>query len=285
MLETIRAGLHWLDWPYFSVRLNALELRLLAELGKVLPPQAREILSKQVEGINRVHRSRPDGKEVNCYRKPSWDDIPKFPSGAQDVKAITIRFKVPGVGSWRADLDIVAGHFFSITFDRSPKSITNRGADVVIESVRIHDDPMAPPAGEPEREALRPFSGWLKALSERHEIREPSPPLASTERERRLSRLTAKLPVDYPELVSQTDGLVVGNCSVLGLAELHDVVLPDANYYMLGDVHGQGALGVRQDSRDAAVYFLPYEGEKPRPIGDSLRDALEALLPAAMAKA
>lgn len=285
MWDAVRAGMHWLDWPYFSIRLNSLELRLLEELKKVLPPQGRDILSKQVAGINRVHRSRPDRKEVNCYRRPSWDDVPKFPSAPQETKTSIVRFTVPGAGAWRVELHIVAGHFFSLTFDRSPKAIAGRRAGVVIDSVKILDDPMAPQKGEPERDVLRPFTGWLKDLAARHGLKDPTPPLAASERTRRRQRLAAALPGDYMTMVEQTDGFLVSGCSVLGLEEVYPVTLPDENYYVLADVRGEGILAVRKDSDDPSVYFVLHDGDATRKLGGSFQAALESVLAESVARA
>ena len=80
-------------------------------------------------------------------------------------------------------------------------------------------------------------------------------------------------------MVQASEGLVIGNVSILGLSQLYEIVMPDCNYYVVAELHSAGVLAIKASTREAAdIYFLDYEGGAPRDMGKSFADAVVALL-------
>jgi hypothetical protein len=55
-------------------------------------------------------------------------------------------------------------------------------------------------------------------------------------------------------------------------------VLPDISLYILAEVEGRGAVGVRQGNRDGRLYYLDEEDGEPEDVGASLREVIETEL-------
>jgi hypothetical protein len=91
-----------------------------------------------------------DECEVNTYtwrfKRPEQDPRPTFPAAGQEIRLATV--KVAGVrGCGRAVIWLVNGHFFSIGFDKPPRSL-GPSAELRVTVVKVEVDPMKPSGGE-----------------------------------------------------------------------------------------------------------------------------------------
>ena len=260
--------------------LSALERRLLNALADQLSPEAKPLLSKQIEAVNLVQRHTSD-KEVNLYHiergKPVFDPAFVFPIAVEEVRLGRVSFVAPGKPkAFRVDFWIVHGHLFSLEFNQSPRGVD---ADrIEIEDVEVLVDPMVPASVEARRpleaDALR---GWPSEWPTKWQLTRLSEPLPQPDRERILEQLDAKLPADYLELVAQTEGLELDGCVVYGLSDVRSVVLPAANYYVLAEFADRGVLAVKEGKSEGTVLFVDYEGQEEG-MGFSFRAAVERLL-------
>jgi hypothetical protein len=264
------------NWLRPSVR--PLERKLIDALAERLGSDARALLMEQVEQINLVQRHAKD-KEVNFYcmrqGKPAFDERFRFPE-RHETKLATVTFKAANAPKQlRADFWIVNGHLFTIEFKQSPKQLR----DIEIENLELFINPME----SNERETVKPkdigaLTGWLKEWATQWSMQNLKEPLPKEQRLSLLKQLYVKLPTDYVDLVTQTEGAEINGYRILGLSEIRNLVLPEANYSVLVELGKRGVLGVRQDDQDAQIYFLRYEDERPLAMGTSLRSAVESQL-------
>ena len=263
--------------------MTPLEECLSREVQARLGDEARELLRKQIASFNLAQRHAV--RETCFYSmkkgKPFRDPAIGFPSRVLELKLATIRFCVPGVShKWTATFFMVSGYFFSIAFSRSPKEIQHR-TDVIIEGAEIHQDPMRPGVDSQTRLArlgeVR-FHGWLENWTRKYLVADVYEPLDAAERNRILTNLDAMLPPDYLQVVEQCEGFVIGNVSVFGVSQVYEVGLPDWNYHLLAEHHGEGMLGVRAHSQNGRIHYLSYGGEDPLDLGESFRAAVELVL-------
>jgi hypothetical protein len=261
--------------------LNPLEKKLLSELGDHLSPEARLLLSRQVEQVNLVQR-HAKGKEANLYclirGKRSFDENFVFPVNKVEVKLARMRFvsmDVPTV--FRVDFWVVRGHIFSLQYDQSPRRL--RADRVEIEDVAVLIDPMMRIDDKPRRSiGVDVLTGWLSEWSTKWSLTKLKDPLSKAQRESIVRELDTELPGDYLQLVGQTEGMEIDGCLIHGLSEIRDLVMPEANYYILAEIQGRGVLVVTQESSGADIRFFDYEGGRPINVGSSFRSAVEQQL-------
>lgn len=266
----------------FRPAFTSLESRVLDEVSGSLEPAAREIFAGQLKEINLVQR--PAEREVNAYHvrdgRPRRDPALSFPNRAEELRMATVAFRLPGDSTpWAADIYTVRGHFFSIVFNSDPKAIRDRGDDILVTSVRLHQDPLeeVPERAGHAGPADVPLTGWLRDWERLYRLRDKRPPLERAERERLLGNVAASLPEDYLEVAAQCDGFVVGNCSVLGPSGVHQIVMPDADYYVLVEVEAEGVIAVKAGA-GGELFYLDYDGTASANLGTSFRRAVETVL-------
>ena len=258
-----------------------LERRLIYSLQSKLQPDTAEVFIRQIEHINLVQR-HSDGREVCCYTfkngKRYNDPTLQFPVKALDLKFATIKFTMSDIRKqWTAEFHLVEGYFFSIVFNSSPKEIQKR-ADVQIQSVEIHHDPMRETptlTTKPAKLDNLHLSGWLREWSQKYDLRNVLEPLKKEDRNWILNNIAACLPIDYLEMVEQCEGFTVDDITVLGLSEVFDITLPATSYYVLVELLGRGQIVVRAHSNDRIVYHNDYIEEDLVPMGTSFHEAVE----------
>lgn len=86
-----------------------------------------------------------------------------------------------------------------------------------------------------------------------------------------------KLPDDYRDLLEQTEGVTIGDRSILGASELYRVALEDGDHWVMGQDGGRGYLVLRAGN-DGIVLYASIESHETFEIGSSLRDALDTLV-------
>ena len=135
------AGMWWrkrgreLLRPYERLVIDAVAARL--------DPAAAGLLERQLETIEQVNRDLDD-RDVYLYPKrrgyQRHDPAIAFPDRSDDLRLATARVRGPG-GAGKADLFVVRGHVFQISFKPRPRDLgTLKAIDVT--SVTVHADPM-----------------------------------------------------------------------------------------------------------------------------------------------
>lgn len=265
---------NWLIPP-----LNSLEKELIGALAGKLSPEAKKILLKQVERIKFVQR-HANNKEVNLYyiedSEASFDE--RFPLNQPEIKFASISFnnlllkKDFLVNFW-----LVHGRLFSLEFNQSPKKLQYK--DININYVRILVNPMVPVTTEQrKRIQANVLTGWLKEWSNKWQLTELKEPLLVEQLKSLTNALNVKLPIDYLELVTQTEGMRIDGCLIYGISEVRDLIMPTQNYYILAEIAENGVFTVIQETSDSLIYFISYGDDQQINLGTSFRFAIEQQL-------
>lgn len=278
-----------------SSKLRGYELICLEAWKKMLSKDALDILNMQIKAYDLVQRLSNDKLVCFHYLKDSsyesWSDRMFFPLRGEGKVVATMTLRAAREGqrtSLKVDITFSRGRLFSIEFNRPPKTLFSKREDpsnIEVTDVSVLINPMV--AGVDVTEMIADagnLTGWLRDWIREWKVQNLRKPLPVGRRENILGQLNARLPADYLDLISQTEGLHIENCVVYGLSEIRKLVLPnsivspDMNLLVLADVEGHGSVGVKENGKDSVVYYLDNEDERPEAVGNSFRVAIEQKL-------
>ena len=189
------------------------------------------------------------------------DPLLQFPARDPELKFASIRFRLPDGTTYTAEF------FHRVLF---LYQIENAGHDDPLRECRRTDHESAVGSAK--------LSGWVKEWEELFGVEGANLPLDETSRNRRLASVSAELPEDYLFLVSQSEGLSAGDCAVLGLSEIYEIVLEERSYYVLAQLDGNGLLAVRRSTQDRGTYYLDYSDSNLVKKVAGFREAVESYL-------
>jgi hypothetical protein len=122
------------------------------------------------------------------------------------------------------------------------------------------------------------LTGWVRTFAAKWSAKATAHPIAVADRQRIIEQMDAVLPVDYVDLVSQTEGLEVNTWRIHGFADIRRIPQPEHNYFILAESAEGDAIAVRQRSNESEVYFLQTGEEPAVALGKSFVRALEKQL-------
>lgn len=269
-------------------QLYPFEIRVIEGVKSRLSSDTATQLQRQVDSINKVQR-HTNGKEVNLYcivrGKPAFDERLRFPGIAEQAILAAVRLTHPDKSAvLKIELWLANGRLFSLLFDKPPKQFfagySLEHVSPAISEVTIGTDPGRGPeilgAGGASAHPGT-LNGWPQALLISGQLRALRPPVPASQREALIAQIDARLPLDYLELVDQTDGALVGTCKVHGLTSIRKVVLPDVSYYILAELDNFGELAIKDGSRSGELCRIYYESDDVQPLSQSFRSALNEL--------
>jgi hypothetical protein len=263
--------------------INPVERKLLEAVGDRLTPSARAIFEKQIARINYVQR-HSEGKEVNFYcmkgNTSTVDESSAFPFHQQEERLATVEFQASGIRkSFCATLWLVEGNLFCIEFDRSPRSI--RSQSITVNAVTILIDPMAPQRTVKTIQSIEDnnFVGWMKDWARTWILENTKTPLSASDQDRAIKEIGVELPKEYLDVIRQTDGVKINNCTIFGLLEIRSVIMDESGFYVLAEFEGHGAICVTQDRMaNSQLLFFDYESGNSSNMGESFKNAIESKL-------
>ncbi|HUS12156.1 MAG TPA: hypothetical protein VMZ30_16945 [Pyrinomonadaceae bacterium] len=229
-----------------GAQLTPLERRVVGVVSAQLGTDARQLFEAQVNPINKIQR-HSSGKEVNLYAmrrgKPSIEERFLFPLRTETLLAkVQLNLgqeKLP----LRAEVWLVNGHVFSIHFNKPPAETPE--TEIHVANVEILHDPMIAASAGPTSDADR--------------------------REILLRNIQSKLPDEYLQLVGDGNGLSINDWAVYELQDVRKVVQRDANYYLLAEKEGAGAVAVKEDELSGRIYYLDYGDDRAEKISVGLQ--------------
>ena len=262
-----------------------LEKAIVDAVAASLGNPAGQQLMQQLAVMNKVQRLA-DGKEVNLYQmragKAAFDPALLFKGVPEEMLLATV--KLAGQQApLKVKVWVIKGRLFSLTFGKPPREFF-AGQNLKqyvpqISGVELHTQPLAVSA-VPQTFGGEALQGWLAAWFARGWVSGLKVPLPEAERAALIRRADATLPADYLELLAQTEGAVLGRCTVLGASALREFVGDTDTFVLVAEIAGVGALGVKADAADATLYLLRYEvADEAQPAGSSLQDALQQWMP------
>lgn len=260
------------------------EHRLIEAVQARLPSEAQSRLDEQVRRISKVQRLER-GREVNLFSDLA--EKCRFLNQRDEVLLASACLIHPETNKrLKAEVWLVKGWLFSLLFKQRPNDffagLSLSTVDPEVADVNVHIDPMEPEA-PPTVGLAAPSSigGFLRVWHDNGWIIRLYPTLPKPQRQRLVDCLDVRLPSDYLELTTFSDGVRLKECRVYGLRNLRKVVMADEAYYLLAEIDSvdvKGALAVQEGSRDCTIYFIDYEDESVRAMGDSVEGALVGLL-------
>lgn len=275
--------MRWIEWIWKRQPLTPLEQGVLAEVCRLLAPEASQLLEGQLLTINLVQR-HAGGREVCLYPmrrgRPQHNDQLRLPAAQEELKLATVLLE-DQEGLFTAEVHLVRGYVFSIEFTSTISKARARARNLVIRRTELHLDPMqasaTPGDSEPATGDEKPLaSSWLSAPAFSSLVCELRPPMPEPDRSQCIGDIDAFLPPSYLEATRVSDGFRVGRTRVLGLREVYSVMLEEGGYYVLAQVDDEGFLAVRTYSRDGAMVLLPFDGP-PRAAGLPFHEVILAV--------
>lgn len=258
-------------------KLRSYETAVVSAVESKMPPDGRHLLRKQIDSVNLVQRLC-HGKEVDLYRMRKGRAVRAtevaFPNRCDEGHLARVRFQLfSGVPRFiTADVWLVAGVMFSITFDTRPKQMLRK--QWAVDRCELLLDVMSPEersANQTEGDmgddaVLRAFFGHTQLC----DVRSPASNVAQ---KRFIDAWGSILPSDYIQLLRYSDGFVLNNWEFLGTMARIVVAEPD-NLLVLAQHPWDGVLCVLQGRETAVVYRVDLESNQLTPIGRTFRDAL-----------
>ncbi|HWQ91721.1 MAG TPA: hypothetical protein VN673_08620 [Clostridia bacterium] len=231
-------------------RLTAVESRVISAVSGKLPPAAKQLFDAQMDRVNRIQRFS-SGKEANFYTlkrgKPSLEERFLFPLRTETLLATVHLNLDQDKKPLRADVWLVNGHVFSVDFNKIPGNPSEE--EIHVAKVEILRDAM-----------IAASAGSAFETKRREEV---------------LATIRSKLPDEYLQLVGEGQGVTVNDWAVSGIQGIRKVVQRDANYYLLAEKEGMGAIGIKEDESSGQIYYLDYGDDQGEQITVGLRKFLE----------
>ncbi len=231
-------------------QLRPVESRVITAVSSKLPSAARQLFDAQINQVNRIQR-HPSGKEANFYTlrrgKPSLEERFLFPLRTETLLATVHLNLGQDKKPLRAEVWLVNGHVFSVDFNKTPGKPSEN--EIHVDNVEILRDPMIAESANSASEAKR--------------------------REEVLATIHSKLPAEYLQVVGEGKGVSINDWAVSGVQDIRKVVQRDANYYLLAEKEGMGAVGIKEDESSGQLYYLDYGDDRGEKITVSLIKFLE----------
>ncbi len=283
--------IHYLNsFIWGNQSLYSFEKICIDEWMKHLSLPAREILSRQIKAFDYVQR-QSKGKLV-CFfslkdpQYQTWSSDCLYPTGHTDIIAASIYIRAMADNRkkpLRANMTVFQGRFYSIEFSQRPIEYFGRkripATDLEVVKVNVLIDLM-----EKELFAVKPLQdksnlkGWIRKLAEENNISGLREPLALPVRQKIINQLDINFPSDYLDIINQTEGISIRTfIKVLGLLQVRTLVLPlnDMSFYILCEIEGKGALGIKQENNVSELFYLDNEIELPQKTNLSFREFIE----------
>jgi len=216
------------------------ELAVLDAVRAQLTPEAASILDAQIGAVAMIQRLQ-DGREVNTYpwrfRRPGQSTRPTFPAAGQEIRLATVKVMGARTGA-RAVVSLVHGHFFSIGFDKPPRSL----GDVRVQGVTMEIDPMKPSGEELTEQQL-------------------------------MAELAPHVRAEYEALLR---GGVTGDQTLLSPDELYGIDIRGSRFVVVAAIDGDGVIAARSGGEEVARFTLGDDSPEVYPTLTAAMDALEA---------
>lgn len=256
---------------------------------KQLSSSALTILNKQLGLFDLVQRLSDDKLVTFHYLKDSsyksWSDENFFPLKTEEicVASISLRSLLSSQKSLiKTKIILHKGRLSSFEFNRAPKTVFDRNIqsnNIEVATIEVFADPMLAEDFTHHAPAVKVnLKGWVQELAKKGEIKFLKNPLTKDEQKKFYLQLSTKLPAEYCELISQTEGLRINNCTIYGISEIRTLVWPEANFYILAEIDDVGTIAVKQEDKQGTIYFIHHEDQIVKDAGSSFRLAVQKAL-------
>ncbi len=241
-----------------------LEKKLLAELFELFDSEIQTKLKAQIEYFEpkrkwRQYWEKSMSMELYGDNKNPLSDNLRY-KRKDESKLATIQFKVDD-DKYHIEFDNYDGRIWGWKIRPNPKSIM-KISTINITSKKINNDPNSFAQSTLKKEKLKSipkFNGLLGELNNIQSINQVFKPIGAEFLENYINRIDSKLPIEYLDIIKQSEGVNFGEFSILGISEIRTTGLDDGNYYHLAEFD-DGILAVKEEEKNGTVYYCHYSG-------------------------
>lgn len=263
------------------------EKSILKSIESELENRAQKLFRAQLNQVNKVVRSNSD-KEVNMYRmkrgKPSFDKEIQFALDLPEVKLAEVKIEYKNddkrisLKKLTAELWIVNGYIFSLTFNISPKFLKKEPFEIT--EIIILENPLKKIELITIKVEHSYVEKWLKDVLVDFEIKKLFAPFPEEIHKKRTKEFECKLPSDWIELMNYCNGFELEQCSVYGFYNMRQVVTNDTELLILTEGYGSKILSVDKTKNDGHVYCIDVADDTGKFVdfGEYFKEALKKYL-------
>lgn len=177
-----------------------------------------------------------------------------------ESKLATIRFQANDE-KYHIEFNNYDGRIWGWKIRPNPKSIM-KVTTINVISKKVNSDPNSFAQSTFKKEKLisiPKFDGLLAELNNTQSINQVFQPIGSDFLENYIKRIDSKLPIEYLDIIKQSEGVVFRDYIILGISEIRSTGLDDGNYFHLAEFD-DGVIAVKEDDKSGTVYYCHYSG-------------------------
>lgn len=243
---------------------TALEKNLLSELYELFDSEIHTKLKAQIEYFEpkrkwRQYWEKSMSMELYGDNENPLSDNLRY-KRKDESKLATIRFKTNNE-KYHIEFDNYDGRIWGWKIRPNPKSIM-KTSTISVTSKKINNDPNSFAQSTFKKEKLKSipkFNGLLGKLNNIQSINQVFEPIRAEFLENYIKRIDSKLPIEYLDIIKQSEGVDFGDCCILGISEIRSTGLDDGNYFHLAEFD-DGILAVKEEEKNGTVYYCHHSG-------------------------
>ncbi|WP_412983921.1 hypothetical protein [Pontimicrobium sp. IMCC45349] len=241
-----------------------LEKQLLAELYELFDSEIQTKLKTQIQYFEPKRKWRQyweKSMSVELYGDNENPLSDNFRYKRKDEsKLATIRFNANNE-KFNIEFNNYDGRIWGWKIRPNPKSIM-KVATINVTSKKVNNDPNSFAQITFKKEKLKSipkFDGLLEELNNIQSINQVFKPIGSEVLENYIKIIDSKLPIEYLDIIKQSEGVDFGDCCILGISEIRSTGLDDGNYFHLAEFD-DGVIAVKEEDRRGTIFYCHYSG-------------------------
>ncbi len=242
-----------------------MEKNLLTELYELFDSKTQTKLKAQIEYFEPKRKWRQYWEKSMSMELYGDNENPLSDSirykRKDESKLATIRFKVDD-HKYHIEFDNYDGRIWGWKIRPNPKSIMKKST-INVTSKKINNDPNSFAQSTFKKEKLKSipkFYGLLGKLNNIESIIQVFQPIGAEFLENYIKRIDSKLPIEYLNIIKQSEGVDFEGCCILGISEIHSTGLDDGNYLHLAEFD-DGILAIKEEDKSGTIYYCHYSGQ------------------------
>ena len=265
------------------------ERETISRVADLLSEKASKKLRFQLTQLNHFQRDT-FGKKVylRCIgwfcSNATFLESSLFDKNRPPFRLASVIVKARSSGKkFEAELWIVGGHLFELSYSKSPFVIFGQKnlneVDYEIVDAALIADPSVNPFATAKKQTIGGSCGEdIAMLTGLNNYSELSAPYAQQFIVQVAADYSDFLPIAYIELLSHTDGCRFGDLKIYGLAEINSVVLKDTAVIAFAEIEGKGVFAVEERNLSKVIFFIDYIDDTRVKLGVDLPTAFRTIL-------
>lgn len=241
-------------------RFTILENKLLEIFVTLFDPELSEKFKAQIAFFENKRKYRQYWKKsmsMELYGDKTFPEELKYARHDESVIA-TIRFKVNGE-QYKIEFSNLNGRLWGWLIRPNPRKI-QKCNELIVTSKKVNNDPNEKVKDLFEKIQYNPlpqFKGAIKEIEQIHPIKKAYQPMPSELIDYYKQKVNSKLPEEYIDLITQSEGLEFEDFHILGISEIQKTGLDDGNYFHLVEFD-DGIIAVKENNGDGLLYYCHF---------------------------